>query len=190
MRASPRWRRYCCSSFIRCRLDCKFHTASLTCVPLLEPQQRTPPPVCPQLTKPQVTTLLNHPDSPYINIMGFMYLRHVCAPKELLAWLKPHFGNTAKFSELNDGNETTLGAFLRKIMLEQAHTLPPPPSTSQANPPRPFFPFPIHPPARPPARPAAVVAHPATARGVAGILRLRAAAAAAPRAARGAKGLR
>ena len=40
-----------------------------------------------QLTKQQVTTLLNHPDSPYINIMGFMYLRHVCAPKEVLAWL-------------------------------------------------------------------------------------------------------
>ena len=159
-------------------------------MPLLEPppQQRTPPPVCPQLTKQQVTTLLNHPDSPFINIMGFMYLRHVCAPKELLPWLKPHYGNTAKFSELNDGNETTLSNFLRKILLEQA--TPPPSPTLNLTSTITFFPsLPPPPLARPPA-PATVGAHPATARVIAGLLRLRAAAAAPPRAARGAEGLR
>ena len=153
-----------------------------------------PPRVCPQLTKQQVTTLINHPDSPYINMIGFMYLRHVCAPKELLAWLTPHFGNKAKFSELNDGSETTLGAFLRKILLEQAQTLPAPPLDLTSKPTTAFFPFPTHAPAlalaRPPPAPPPPVAHLATVRVAAGVLRLRAAAAASQRGARGAEGLR
>ena len=165
-------------------------------MPLLEPPRcpPCPPPVCPQLTKQQVTTLINHPDSPYINMIGFMYLRHVCAPKELLAWLTPHFGNKAKFSELNDGSETTLGAFLRKILLEQAQTLPAPPLDLTSKPTTAFFPFPTHAPAlalaRPPPAPPPPVAHLATVRVAAGVLRLRAAAAASQRGARGAEGLR
>ena len=94
-----------------------------------------------------MTTLINHPDSPYINMIGFMYLRHVCAPKELLAWLTPHFGNKAKFSELNDGSETTLGAFLRKILLEQAQTLPALPLRSHKQAHHDLLPLP-HPPTR------------------------------------------
>jgi len=156
-----------------------------------------PPPVCPQLTKQQVTTLINHPDSPYINMIGFMYLRHVCAPKELLAWFTPHFGNKAKFSELKDGSETTLGAFLRKILLEQAQTLPAPPAPLNltSKPTTAFFPFPIHPPARALARPPPAPPPPSPtwrlpASPHAGVLRLRAAAAAPQRGARGAEGLR
>ena len=110
-------------------------------LPTLCPPSRAPP-VCTQLTTAQVKTLINHQDSVYIKAIGFMYLRHVCDPKQLWGWLKPYVGNNEKFSELDDGSQTTLGSFLKKILLEQARRrrasrwrLPPPlPSTRRPEP--------------------------------------------------------
>ena len=109
-------------------------------LPTLCPPSRAPLGI--QLTTAQVKTLINHQDSVYIKAIGFMYLRHVCDPKQLWGWLKPYVGNNEKFSELDDGSQTTLGSFLKKILLEQARRrrasrwrLPPPlPSTRRPEP--------------------------------------------------------
>ena len=72
-----------------------------------------------QLTKEQVKTLIHHPDSVFIKALGFLYLRHVCSPKELWAWCEPHINARDQLSEQGDEVTTTLGRFVQKLLLEQ-----------------------------------------------------------------------
>ena len=39
-----------------------------------------------KLTPYQVNQLINHPDSPYIRVIGFLYLRFACDPKKIMDW--------------------------------------------------------------------------------------------------------
>ena len=41
---------------------------------------------CLQLTTSQIKRLISHKDSPFIRVIGFLYLRYCCAPKELWGW--------------------------------------------------------------------------------------------------------
>jgi pre-mRNA-splicing factor 38B len=43
-----------------------------------------------RITVPQMQTLLDHTDSPYIRAVGFLYLRYTCPPKEMWKWLEPY----------------------------------------------------------------------------------------------------
>ena len=43
-----------------------------------------------RITAPQMQILLDHPDSPYIRAVGFLYLRYTCPPKELWKWFAPY----------------------------------------------------------------------------------------------------
>lgn len=41
---------------------------------------------CLQLTTSQIKRLISHKDSPFIRVIGFLYLRYVCEPKALWGW--------------------------------------------------------------------------------------------------------
>uniref|UniRef100_A0A7S0L3S2 Pre-mRNA-splicing factor 38 n=1 Tax=Coccolithus braarudii TaxID=221442 RepID=A0A7S0L3S2_9EUKA len=76
---------------------------------------------CLQITKNQIKRLITHKDSPYIRIVGFLYLRYVCAPKELWGWYEPYIKDQEKFSELGEeggGQPITVGRFLHKMITE------------------------------------------------------------------------
>ena len=38
--------------------------------------------------------LIDHPDSPYIRALGFLYLRYSIPPAELWDWFEPYFEDT------------------------------------------------------------------------------------------------
>ncbi|PAA70541.1 hypothetical protein BOX15_Mlig033979g2 [Macrostomum lignano] len=44
-----------------------------------------------RLNRKQLQTLLDHPDSPFIRALGFMYIRYCLDPKELWEWYEPYF---------------------------------------------------------------------------------------------------
>jgi hypothetical protein len=94
-------------------------TAASTPAPDLHPFSPPPRYAFPQLTRGQINRLLNHKDSPYIRAIGFLYLRYVCEPKQLLPWLNPYLDDPEPISELGAGGEvTSVGRFVRKILTE------------------------------------------------------------------------
>ena len=74
-----------------------------------------------QLTKRQVRTLITHADSPYIRCIGFLYLRYVCDPKQLWGWCEPYLHDDEKFSEEGNSTMTTIGEWLRRLLIDQEY---------------------------------------------------------------------
>lgn len=63
--------------------------------------------------------LLDHPDSPYIRCIGFLYLRYICPPQLIWGWIKPYvMEDNDTFSVLRSGkggkkDEMTVGQYVR-----------------------------------------------------------------------------
>eukprot|EP00249_Psilotum_nudum_P019658 c27362_g1_i2 orf=637-1905(-) len=72
-----------------------------------------------KLTVKQMQSLLNHGDSPYIRAVGFLYLRYVGDPKTLWSWFEPYIKDEEEFSPSSNGRMTTIGVFVRDLLLDQ-----------------------------------------------------------------------
>ncbi|KAL1569753.1 suppressor of rad53 null lethality [Salvia divinorum] len=72
-----------------------------------------------KLTVKQMHGLLTHPDSPYIRAIGFLYLRYVADPKTLWSWCEPYVKDDEEFSPGCNGRMTTVGAYVRDLLLGQ-----------------------------------------------------------------------
>ena len=74
-----------------------------------------------QITKTQIKTLITHADSPYIRCVGFLYLRYVCDPKQLWAWVEPYLADEEKFSEEGNNSTTTIGEWIKRLLEGQEY---------------------------------------------------------------------
>lgn len=74
-----------------------------------------------RLTRKQIKTMLNHPDTPYIRALAVLYLRHVCDPKELWGWLQPYVTDPEPIDTLGDGQTTPFGRFVCRTLTEPEH---------------------------------------------------------------------
>ncbi|XP_051180650.1 pre-mRNA splicing factor SR-like 1 isoform X5 [Lolium perenne] len=72
-----------------------------------------------KLTVKQMHGLLKHPDSPYIRAIGFLYLRYVADPKILWTWYEPYLKDDEEFSPGSNGRMTTMGVYVRDLILGQ-----------------------------------------------------------------------
>ncbi|XP_024394717.1 pre-mRNA splicing factor SR-like 1 isoform X2 [Physcomitrium patens] len=72
-----------------------------------------------KFTVKQMQDILDHPDSPYIRALGFLYLRYVGDPKTLWDWFEPYVEDTEEFSPGSNGKMTTMGVYVRDIILNQ-----------------------------------------------------------------------
>jgi pre-mRNA-splicing factor 38B len=72
--------------------------------------------------------LLDHPDSPYIRGIGFLYLRYAGDPKTAFRWIEPYLyddesiavaATTSKTNQRGSREPDTIGAFVRKIFSER-----------------------------------------------------------------------
>ncbi|XP_056175926.1 pre-mRNA splicing factor SR-like 1 isoform X2 [Syzygium oleosum] len=72
-----------------------------------------------KLTVKQMHGLLKHPDSPYIRAIGFLYLRYAADPKTLWSWCEPYVKDEEEFSPGSNGRMTTMGVYLRDLLLGQ-----------------------------------------------------------------------
>lgn len=72
-----------------------------------------------KLTVKQMHGLLKHPDSPYIRAVGFLYLRYAGDPKTLWNWFEPYVKDEEEFSPGSTGRMTTMGAYVRDLLLGQ-----------------------------------------------------------------------
>lgn len=72
-----------------------------------------------KFTVKQMQDLLDHPDSPYIRALGFLYLRYVGDPKTLWEWFEPYVEDPEEFSPGSNGKMTTMGVYVRDIILNQ-----------------------------------------------------------------------
>mmetsp|Transcript_19184 Transcript_19184/g.28312 ORF Transcript_19184/g.28312 Transcript_19184/m.28312 type:complete len:184 (-) Transcript_19184:176-727(-) len=71
-----------------------------------------------RVTKKQMYTLLNHPDSPYIRALGFLYLRYTCPPKELWGWFEQYLDDQEEIKPCPDASLMTMGQFVVKLIKE------------------------------------------------------------------------
>lgn len=72
-----------------------------------------------KFTVKQMQDLLDHGDSPYIRALGFLYLRYVGDPKTLWEWFEPYVEDPEEFSPGSNGKMTTMGVYVRDIILNQ-----------------------------------------------------------------------
>ncbi|XP_050946228.1 pre-mRNA splicing factor SR-like 1 isoform X3 [Cucumis melo] len=72
-----------------------------------------------KLTVKQMHGLLKHEDSPYIRAIGFLYLRYVADPKTLWNWFEPYVKDDEEFSPGSHGRMTTMGVYVRDLLLGQ-----------------------------------------------------------------------
>ncbi|KAG8373487.1 hypothetical protein BUALT_Bualt11G0029300 [Buddleja alternifolia] len=98
-----------------------------------------------KLTVKQMHGLLQHPDSPYIRAVGFLYLRYVADPKTLWSWYEPYMNDDENLlfcvSDIlwprmqgfynssvvhqhdpcagSNGRMTTMGVYVRDLLLGQ-----------------------------------------------------------------------
>jgi len=75
-----------------------------------------------KLTRPQIKSMLDHTDSPYIRCMGLLYLRIAMADgfKELWSWFEPYLNDKEEFTI--DGTaqtKTTFGEYARRLLTDQ-----------------------------------------------------------------------
>lgn len=79
-----------------------------------------------KLTRKQLNGLISHCDSPYIRALGFMYIRYVLPPANLLDWYEPYFEDEEEMDVKAGGGQTMkLGNILRQwlVKLEWFSTL-------------------------------------------------------------------
>eukprot|EP00035_Acanthoeca_spectabilis_P039716 m.64434 g.64434 ORF g.64434 m.64434 type:complete len:394 (-) comp9718_c0_seq1:1834-3015(-) len=74
---------------------------------------------CLRPTKKQLIAMLNHGDSPYIRAIGFLFLRFVAPPKDLLDWCWDYLNDDEPITLQERGQgETTIGKFVRQILTD------------------------------------------------------------------------
>ncbi|CEG44173.1 Putative RNA binding protein [Plasmopara halstedii] len=72
-----------------------------------------------RLTRKQMQGLLRHKDSPYIRVVGFLYLRFTCDPDELWTWFEPYLEDSEEFNaSANPSIKTTIGEWLIRLLEE------------------------------------------------------------------------
>ncbi|EEY62272.1 pre-mRNA-splicing factor 38B, putative [Phytophthora infestans T30-4] len=72
-----------------------------------------------RLTRKQMQGLLRHSDSPYIRVVGFLYLRFTCDPEELWTWFEPYLEDSEEFNaSANPSLKTTIGEWLISLLEE------------------------------------------------------------------------
>ncbi|CAI5718870.1 unnamed protein product [Hyaloperonospora brassicae] len=72
-----------------------------------------------RLTVKQMQGLLRHTDSPYIRVIGFLYLRFTCDPEELWTWYEPYLEDVEEFNaSANPSLKTTIGEWLVSLLEE------------------------------------------------------------------------
>ncbi|KAI8137264.1 PRP38 family-domain-containing protein [Fennellomyces sp. T-0311] len=74
-----------------------------------------------RLTVKQIENLIDHPDSPYIRAIGFLYLRYVCAPAQYWDWFQYYLEDDQEI-DLSGGprpQKSTIGKLCRMLMTEQ-----------------------------------------------------------------------
>ncbi|KAE9078610.1 hypothetical protein PF001_g28020 [Phytophthora fragariae] len=72
-----------------------------------------------RLTRKQMQGLLRHTDSPYIRVVGFLYLRFTCDPEELWTWFEPYLEDPEEFNaSANPSLKTTIGEWLVSLLEE------------------------------------------------------------------------
>lgn len=79
-----------------------------------------------KLTRKQLNGLLTHCDSPYIRALGFMYIRYVLPPANLLDWYEPYLEDEEELDvKAGGGQMMSIGVMLRQwlIKLEWFSTL-------------------------------------------------------------------
>uniref|UniRef100_A0A1I8IPN5 Pre-mRNA-splicing factor 38 n=1 Tax=Macrostomum lignano TaxID=282301 RepID=A0A1I8IPN5_9PLAT len=72
-----------------------------------------------RLNRKQLQTLLDHPDSPFIRALGFMYIRYCLDPKELWEWYEPYFDDAEELDvKAGGGCLITIGEMLRQFLTQ------------------------------------------------------------------------
>eukprot|EP00873_Tetraselmis_striata_P045607 jgi/Tetstr1/465871/TSEL_010488.t1 len=71
------------------------------------------------LNRREINDTISHPDSPFIRAIGFLYLRYVCRPDDLWSFIEDYVDDPEEFEPSPYGGKTTMGAFVRDIMLKQ-----------------------------------------------------------------------
>ncbi|VDL19457.1 unnamed protein product, partial [Hymenolepis diminuta] len=70
-----------------------------------------------KLTRKQLKGLLEHPDSPYIRALGFMYIRYCLPPEDLWMWFSPYLDDEEEIDVRAGGGCTmTIGAMLVQFL--------------------------------------------------------------------------
>ncbi|KAG2176831.1 hypothetical protein INT44_007495 [Umbelopsis vinacea] len=71
-----------------------------------------------RLTVKQLEGMIDHTDSPYIRGIGFLYLRYVCAPKQLWDWLGPYIDDEEEIDMTHGAKPTksTIGKLCRHLL--------------------------------------------------------------------------
>lgn len=72
-----------------------------------------------RMTEHQMNLTLNHPDSPYIRGIGFLYLRFAGMPDQVLRWIEPYFHDEEEFvveaASAKRAKTITMGQFVRDL---------------------------------------------------------------------------
>ena len=74
-----------------------------------------------ELSDANIWHLLRHEDSPFIRVIGFLYVRYIKNGRDLLKWCEEFFNDKEKFKPSPDGKEVTMGTFVRDLLLEQRY---------------------------------------------------------------------
>ncbi|XP_064395785.1 pre-mRNA-splicing factor 38B-like isoform X2 [Halichondria panicea] len=70
-----------------------------------------------KLTRKQVNVMLNHPDSPYIRAIGFLYVRYCQPPADFWSWFYPFLEDEEEINlKAGGGYNVTIGEMCRLIL--------------------------------------------------------------------------
>jgi len=67
----------------------------------------------------QIQTIIDHPDSPYIRALGFIFLRYVCPPEHIWAWFEHYVTDEDELylrGEKADKTPSTIGKLCRTLL--------------------------------------------------------------------------
>ena len=72
-----------------------------------------------RLSEKQMHAMLSHLDSPYIRVLGFLYLRYAAQPETLWKWVSPFVFDTEEFViTTNPIRKITIGVLVRNLINE------------------------------------------------------------------------
>ncbi|XP_011869333.1 PREDICTED: pre-mRNA-splicing factor 38B isoform X3 [Vollenhovia emeryi] len=70
-----------------------------------------------RLTRKQLNGLINHPDSPYIRALGFMYIRYTQPPADLFSWYSDYLEDEEELDVKAGGGQTMkMGDILKQFL--------------------------------------------------------------------------
>ncbi|XP_057326545.1 pre-mRNA-splicing factor 38B-like isoform X1 [Microplitis mediator] len=70
-----------------------------------------------RLTRKQLNGLINHPDSPYIRALGFMYIRYTQPPADLFSWYDEYLDDEEEFDvKAGGGQMMKMGEILKQFL--------------------------------------------------------------------------